>query len=108
MKLILTLILSLCLIAAARAEGGLVNPVELAEAHRWSAARLQGVQFQEGERAPGSTEPPFSFVYGGQASAALLKEWKCERASRQLDEHRTERTSTWTDPGTFLYTNNPA
>ena len=57
---------------------------------------------REGERAPDSTEAPFSFVYGGKASAELLKEWKCERASRKLDEHRTERSSVWTDPSTGL------
>jgi hypothetical protein len=63
---------------------------------------LADLPLRAGERAPYSTEPPFSFVYGGKASAELLKEWKCERASRKLDEHRTERTSVWTDPGTAL------
>jgi alpha-galactosidase len=63
---------------------------------------LADLPLREGERAPYSTEPPFSFVYGGKASAELLKEWKCERASRKLDEHRTERSSVWTDPRTGL------
>jgi alpha-galactosidase len=63
---------------------------------------LADLPLREGERAPYSTEPPFSFVYGGKASAELLKEWKCERAARKLDEHRTERSSVWTDPGTGL------
>src|ERR1035437_5554700 len=63
---------------------------------------LADLPLREGERAPCSTEAPFSFVYGGKASAELLKEWKCERTSRKLDEHRTERTSVWADPGAGL------
>ena len=59
---------------------------------------LADLPLREGERAPYSTEPPFSFVYDGKASAELLKEWPCERTSRKLDEQRTERTSVWTDP----------
>jgi alpha-galactosidase len=61
---------------------------------------LADLPLREGERVPYSTEPPFSFVYGGKASAELLKEWKCERVSRKLDEYRTERSSVWTDPAT--------
>jgi alpha-galactosidase len=102
MKLNLTLILSLFPIVAAQAANTAVSPAELAESRRWSAAKLEGVQLHEGERVPDSTEPPFSFFYGGKASAELLKEWKCERASRKLDEHRTERTSVWTEPDTAL------
>ncbi len=63
---------------------------------------LADLPLREGERPPCSTEPPFSFVYGGKASAALLKEWPCARTSRKLDAHRTERTSAWTDPSTGL------
>ncbi len=46
---------------------------------------LADLPLREGERAPYSTEPPFSFVYGGKASAELLKEWPCQRAARKLD-----------------------
>ena len=49
-----------------------------------------------------AVEAPFSFLYGGKASAELLKAWPCERSSRKLDEQRTERTSVWTDPATGL------
>ena len=63
---------------------------------------LADLPLRDGESAPYSTAAPFSFVYGGKASAELLKEWPCERASRKLDEHRTERSSVWTDPGTAL------
>src|ERR1035438_9095931 len=63
---------------------------------------LADLPLREGERVTYSTEPPFSFRYGGKASAELLKEWKCERASRKLDGQRTERTSIWTDPATGM------
>ena len=63
---------------------------------------LADLPLREGERAPCSTEPPFSFVYGGKASAELLKDWPCERKARKLDEQRTERVSVWTDPATGL------
>jgi alpha-galactosidase len=63
---------------------------------------LADLPLREGERTPYSTDPPFSFLYDGKPSADLLKQWKCERASRKLDEHRTERASVWTDPATGL------
>jgi alpha-galactosidase len=57
---------------------------------------------RDGERAPYTTEAPFSFVYGGKASAELLKEWPCQRGERKLDAQRTERTAVWSDPKTGL------
>jgi alpha-galactosidase len=63
---------------------------------------LSDLPLREGERVPCSTEPPFSFVYGGKPSAELLPAWKLERSSRQLDEARTERTLAWTAPQTGL------
>ncbi len=44
----------------------------------------------------------FSFTYGGRSSSELLPNWQLERASRQLDEHRIERTLIYTDPQTGL------
>ncbi len=49
-----------------------------------------------------SADLPFSFSYGGQSSATLLQEWRLDRQIKQLDDRRTERTWTWTDPGTKL------
>jgi alpha-galactosidase len=48
------------------------------------------------------SRPPFSFVYGRQASEPLLKAWPRTTASKQLDGGRTEHTITWTDPKTHL------
>lgn len=45
---------------------------------------------------------PFSFTYGGQSSADLLKTWPVKRASKKLDGTRTEYTTTWNDPKTGL------
>ena len=63
---------------------------------------LADLPLREGERAPYSTDAPFSFVCDGKDSAKLLKAWKCERSARKLDGQRTERTSVWTDPKTGL------
>jgi alpha-galactosidase len=63
---------------------------------------LADLALRAGERAPYSTASPFSFVYSGEASEELLKTWKCERSSRQLDEQRTERTLLWKDEPTGL------
>ncbi len=45
---------------------------------------------------------PFSFIYGGQCSAGLLKTWKAERDSKELDEFRTQHTLKYTDSKTGL------
>ena len=45
---------------------------------------------------------PFSFKYGGESSADLLKNWKLERTSKELDEYRTQHTLTYTDSRTGL------
>ena len=67
-----------------------VTPEEMLTARRWVATKFE------------KPEVPFSFVYGGKPSVELLKTWKLERASKQLDDQRTERTLTWTDPKTGL------
>jgi alpha-galactosidase len=63
---------------------------------------LADLPLREGEKVPYSTKLPFSFVYNGKPSAELLKAWKLERSSRQLDAQRTQRTLVWTDPQTGL------
>ena len=47
-------------------------------------------------------EPFFSFNYDGKPSSELLKTWELKRASRKLDDQRTEHTLTYTDPKTGL------
>jgi alpha-galactosidase len=53
-------------------------------------------------REPYSTEPPFSFKYGGHASSEFLGSWKLERQSQKLDAQRQQHVLTWTDPQTGL------
>jgi alpha-galactosidase len=53
-------------------------------------------------REPYSTQPPFSFKYGGRPSTEFLGQWKLEREVRKLDEQREQHTLTWTDPQSGL------
>jgi alpha-galactosidase len=85
-------------VAAAVSPAWAVAPTaaEIERAHTWAVER-----FGDDAKAP-TAESPFSFKYGGQPSAELLKTWKLERTGRQLDDKRTERTLTWSDPKTGL------
>jgi alpha-galactosidase len=57
----------------------------------------------EGQVPPAvSRELPFSFRCGDQTSAEQLPQWGLERRLKKLDDQRTERTLTWTDPRTGL------
>ncbi len=63
---------------------------------------LADLPLREGERQPESTELPFSFTYDGKPSKDLLTGWELKRASRKLDDARTEHTLAWSDPQTKL------
>jgi alpha-galactosidase len=45
---------------------------------------------------------PFSFLYDGHPCAELLPGWKRKEETRRLDDSRSERTLSWTDPQTGL------
>ncbi len=47
-----------------------------------------------------ANRPPFAFQYGGKAFDGAG--WQVDRAARKLDEKRTERTVTYTDPASGL------
>ena len=47
---------------------------------------------------PYSSEPPFSFRYGGRPSSEFLKDWKLTKLDQKLDEQRTRHTLTYSDP----------
>ena len=86
------------------AQGMSVTPDEMAQARRWAAAKFAGAQ-QATAREAGlvdSAEPPFSFTYAGRPSGELLGAWQVERATRRLDDRRSEHTATYTDPETGL------
>lgn len=46
--------------------------------------------------------PPFSFTYGGKPSSELLKTWKVDRTSQEIDSQRVQHTITYRDPATNL------
>jgi alpha-galactosidase len=73
-----------------------VTPAEMSEARQWIVTHVAVA-------GDGQTPAlPFSFRYGGQPAADLLKSWKYDRATKKLDEQRTEHTLTWSDPGSGL------
>ena len=47
-------------------------------------------------------EPPFSFLYDEVPSGELLKTWDFQCSEEELDEHRSQRTTTFTDSKTGL------
>ncbi|MCL5099244.1 MAG: alpha-galactosidase [Candidatus Omnitrophica bacterium] len=66
---------------------------EMAESGRWFDARFIGA---------GSTNLPFSFVYGGRPSLELLPGWKLQRSETELDGQRTRLTLVFSDDQTGL------
>ena len=66
------------------------NSEELSVAQQWSSEHLSG--------DPAAI--PFSFIFDGQPSSDLLKQWQLDRSSRQLDDQRTQHTLKYTDPRT--------
>ena len=78
---------------------------EMASAQQWAIARFGGLRMEASGTASGpvmSSEPIFSFVYGGRPSAEVLGAWKPASSTRALDRGRSERTLSWTDPKTGL------
>jgi len=53
-------------------------------------------------RANSTAEPPFSFIYGGKPSSEILKSWRVQRSSRNLDSQRTEYIESYLDNKTGL------
>src|ERR1017187_7289543 len=49
-------------------------------------------------RVPYSTQPPFSFTYGGRPSSEFLGQWKLERDTTKLDDPREQHKPSWGDP----------
>ena len=51
---------------------------------------------------PETATPPFSFKYGDASSSTFLSTWRVSRTAKNLDDSRTQRTLTYTDPKTGL------
>jgi len=71
----------------------------LPDAQRFALAKFAG---ELDERGIYSTEPLFSFLYGGQPSSPLLDNWKVNHVEHKLDADRTQHIITWIDPQTGL------
>ncbi len=69
-----------------------VRPREMATARQWVEKSFTGE----------TPHVPFSFVYGGQRSAGLLKNWEFKQESRRLDAQGSEHTLSYRDPKTGL------
>ena len=63
---------------------------------------LGDMKITDATKVPYNKELPFSFIYGGQSSRELMKDWKLTRRTKKLDEFRTQHTMTYTDPKTGL------
>ena len=68
------------------------HPSENAAAKQWGQDALLGSK----------PDKPFSFIYGGKSSRALLAGRQFSRAERALGAQRHEHTLTWSDPTTGL------
>lgn len=79
-------------IAAACEAVGPVTSAEMRLKGRWVSQHLRELK----------SPLPFSFVYDGKSSDALLPSWQKATGSRKLSKGRTERTITWTDAKTGL------
>ena len=69
-----------------------VRPQEMATARQWVGKSFISQ----------TPHVPFSFVYGGQPSAGLLKKWEFKQESRRLDAQGSEHTLSYRDPKTGL------
>jgi alpha-galactosidase len=70
----------------------MVKPDETKERDNWTKQHLLGPK----------PDLPFSFQYGGKASAELLPTWKKKAETTKLDNGRTQHTLTWDDPKSGL------
>jgi alpha-galactosidase len=107
-RLLLNVVAMLWILSPQVVQAVAPSATEMAESRQWVAAKFEGVVDTKGPDvglralAKGSVEPFFSFTYDGKPSAELLKTWELKRASRQLDDKRTEHTLVYTDPKTGL------
>ncbi|MBI2297924.1 MAG: alpha-galactosidase [Armatimonadetes bacterium] len=88
-------------------DGGDGNACDQADWCEATVLLADGKELRLGELPFAESEPaglPFSFRYGGQASAELLARWRRSDEVRQLKALRAERTTTWEDPASGLTT----
>jgi alpha-galactosidase len=87
------LILSAALIAlVSTPTRAAVNPADMDWKNDWAKKHLAGE----------AASAPFSFIYDGKSSVALLPAWPRKDQEEKLDANRIRRTTSWTDPKTGL------
>ena len=97
--------LSILALAPLQARAGTTPPPEIAQVQAWSERAFGAAATS----APGTAAPdvissgvPFSFVYGGAASAGLLKDWQMNVETGKSVGGKQQRAVTYTDPKTGL------
>ncbi len=63
---------------------------------------LGDMKIVDASKIPYDSQMPFSFVFGGQSSRDLMKDWEPKRDTKKLDEFRTQYTLFYTDAQTGL------
>ena len=104
-RILLSAIVALWLASPRIAQAVMPTSGEMAEARRWIAAKFEDAKDTkqpEADHAASNAGPFFSFTYDGKPSAEVMKTWELKRATRRLDDQRTEHTLTYTDPKTGL------
>jgi alpha-galactosidase len=92
------LLIAALLLATLLLDGGSCSRLFGQSAEELSTART----WVEANLGPQAATQPFSFLYGGDPSAAILKTWKVEHASQELDRRRKQYVSRYVDPKTGL------
>ena len=92
-------LLLVCPTVSTPCQAGRLSSEELKQKNARNAKPLK---LGTSEYTRGVFQPPFSFVYGGRVSDALLGSWDLNETVEKLDAKRTRRTQTYTDPQTAL------
>jgi alpha-galactosidase len=95
-QFLLGVVVVLCIVSVQSVRAVTPTAAESATARQWVAARFAG------DADGKALTPPFSFNYDGKPSAEFLYTWKLSRASRRLDDQRTEHRLVYSDPKTGL------
>ena len=99
------MVLSTLALAPLPAHAGTTPPPEIAQAQAWSERAFSAAATSApAPAAPDVISPgvPFSFVYGGAASAGLLKDWPISVETGKSAGGKSQRAITYTDPKTGL------
>jgi alpha-galactosidase len=88
----IAVVLAAVLFEAGHLEAAVGKPKEMQDRDVWLGERLLDAK----------SPPPFSFIYDGKKSDALLPGWTRKATSEKLDDLRTRHIIVWTDPKTGL------